>query len=81
MSLYVLLKFSIFYEIKTFLFSRDGTKQYRDGEAMSPVWIVYLIAQIAEQTDKVRVLQAEGDKARVLSFIMSFKILIVPLTS
>ena len=33
---------------------------------MSPVWIVYLIAQIAEQTDKVRVLQAEGDKACVL---------------
>ena len=57
---------------KNVLFSRDGTKQYRDGEAMSPVWIVYLIAQIAEQTDKVRVLQAEGDKDRVLSFILRY---------
>ena len=34
---------------------------------MSPVWIVYLIAQIAEQTDKVRVLQAEGDKVLVFT--------------
>ena len=55
------------FSVQNVLFSRDGTKRYREGDTMSPVWIVYLIAQIAEQTDKVRVLQAEGDKVWVFT--------------
>ena len=40
-------------------FRRDGTKRYL--ETMSPVWNVYLMAQIAEASDsRVRVIQAEG---------------------
>ena len=36
---------------------------------MSPVWSVYLLAQIAASTDRVRVIQAEGDKDRAIMML------------
>jgi len=50
-------------------YGRNGTKKYRDGETMSPVWNVYLLAQIAASTDRVRVVQAEGDKDRAIMIL------------
>ena len=40
-------------------YGRDGTKRYKDYQ--SPPWLVFIIAQIAEENG-MKVVQSEGDK-------------------